>query len=93
MSGGDNRFQEEAVQRIEADMTVSMSDLKRDPGAVVDEAAGGAVAILDHDRVTAYVVPADTYEALIDALDDQTLVEIAKARADEKGVPVALDDL
>lgn len=29
----------------------------------------------------------------MDALDDQALVEIAKARAGEKGVPVGLDDL
>jgi len=41
----------------------------------------------------AYMVPADTYEAMMDALDDQALVEIAKARANEKGVPVSLDDL
>ncbi|WJH40516.1 prevent-host-death protein [Aliirhizobium terrae] len=41
----------------------------------------------------AYMVPADTYEAMIDALDDHALVEIIKARADEKGVPVDIDEL
>lgn len=30
---------------------------------------------------------------MMDALDDQGLVEIAKSRTDEKGVPVSLDDL
>jgi antitoxin StbD len=39
------------------------------------------------------MVPARTYEALMDALDDQTLAEIARARAGDKGVPVELDDL
>lgn len=81
------------MQRVEAEMAVSVSDLKKNPSAVVDGAAGGAVAILNHNRVMAYMVPADTYEALIDALDDQALVEIAKARVGEKGVPVDLDEL
>lgn len=81
------------MQRVEAEMAVSVSDLKKNPRAVVDGAAGGAVAILNHNRVMAYMVPADTYEALIDALDDQALVEIVKARAGEEGVPVDLDDL
>lgn len=81
------------MQRVEAEMAVSVSDLKKNPTAVVEGASGGAVAILNHNRVMAYMVPANTYEALIDALDDQVLVEIARERATEKGVPVNLDDL
>ena len=81
------------MQRVEAGMAVSVSDLKKNPTAVVDGASGRAVAVLNHNRVMAYMVPADTYEALIDALDDQVLAEIAKARAGEKGEPVELDDL
>lgn len=81
------------MQRVEADIAVSVSDLKKNPTAVVEGAAGGTVAVLNHNRVMAYMVPASTYEALIDALDDQALVEIAKARAEERGVPISLDDL
>jgi len=81
------------MQRVEAEMAVSVSDLKKNPTAVVDAAQGHAVAILNHNRVMAYMVPAATYEAMNDALDEQSLIEIAKARAGEKGVPVSLDDL
>lgn len=81
------------MQRVEAEIAVSVSDLKKNPTAVVDSAAGSPVAILNHNRIMAYMVPAHTYEAMMDALDDQALIEIAKARADEKGVPVDLDDL
>jgi antitoxin StbD len=81
------------MQRVEADMAVSVSDLKKNPTAIMDGAGGGTIAVLNHNRIMAYMVPASTYEALIDALDDQTLVEIAKARAGERGVPVSLDDL
>lgn len=81
------------MQRVEAEMAVSVSDLKKNPTAIVDGARGNAVAILNHNRVMAYMVPAETYEAIIDALDDQALIEIAKARAGENGVPVRLEEL
>lgn len=81
------------MQRVEADIAVSVSDLKKNPSAIVENAAGGTVAVLNHNRVMAYMVPARTYEALIDALDDQALVEIIRARREEVGVPTALDDL
>jgi antitoxin StbD len=81
------------MQRVEAEMAVSVSDVKRNPTAVVDGADGRAVAILNHNKVIAYMVPASTYEALMDALDDQVLAEVARARAGDKGVPVSLDAL
>ncbi|WP_353622935.1 prevent-host-death protein [Aliirhizobium terrae] len=59
----------------------------------MEGASGSPIAILNHNKVMAYMVPADTYEAMIDALDDHALVEIIKARADEKGVPVDIDEL
>lgn len=78
------------MQRVEAEIAVSVSDLKKNPTAVVDGARGSPVAILNHNRVMAYMVPAETYEAMMDALDDQVLIEIAKARGNEKGEPVSL---
>jgi antitoxin StbD len=81
------------MQRIEATLSASISDLRKSPSAVLEAANGEAVAILNHNRVMAYMVPADTYEAILDRLDDLALVEIAKQRAGEKGVPVDIDDL
>lgn len=81
------------MQRLEAEIAVSVSDLKKNPTAIVESAQGSAVAVLNHNRVMAYMVPAETYEAMMDVLDDQALVEIVKSRANEKGVPVSLDDL
>ena len=81
------------MQRVKAEIAVSISDLKKNPSAIVDSARDRTIAILNHNRVMAYMVPAGTYEVMMDALDDQALVEIAKARAGEKGVSVRLDDL
>ena len=81
------------MQRIEAGLSASISDLRKSPSSVMEAAQGEAVAILNHNRIMAYMVPADTYEAMLDRLDDLALVEIAKARAGEKGVSVNIDDL
>lgn len=82
-----------ALQRVEAGLAVSVSDLKKSPSSVMDKADGATVAILNHNRIMAYMVPADTFEAMLERLDDLDLVEIAKSRADERGVPVTLDEL
>lgn len=82
-----------ALQRVEARIAVSVSDLKKSPTAVMDEADGSAVAVLNHNRVMAYMVPAETYEAMLERLDDLDLIELVEARAHERGVPVTLDEL
>jgi len=81
------------MQRVEAEVAVSISDLKQSPKRVFDEAAGAPIAILNHNRVMAYMVPAETFEAMMELLDDVKLAEIVKQRSDEVPVPVALDDL
>jgi antitoxin StbD len=81
------------MQRVEAHIAVSVSDLKKSPSAVMEDAAGETVAVLNHNRVMAYMVPAAAYEAMIERLDDLALVEVIKARADEKPVRVALNAL
>lgn len=81
------------MQRLEASVAVSVSDLKKSPSAVMEDAAGETVAVLNHNRVMAYMVPAAAYEAMIERLDDQALVETIRSRADETPVRVSLDEL
>lgn len=81
------------MQRVEAQIAVSVSDLKKSPTAIMAKADGEAVAVLNHNRVMAYMVPADAYEAMVEQLDDLALAKIALARANEVPVRVNLDDL
>lgn len=81
------------MQRVEAQIAVSVSDLKKSPTAIMAQADGEAVAVLNHNRVMAYMVPADAYEAMVERLDDLALAEIARARADEAPVRVTLNEL
>jgi antitoxin StbD len=81
------------MQRVESNVVVSVSELKRNFAQILNDANDMTVAVLNHNRVTAYMVPSKAYEALIDRLDDLELAEVVKARASEKGVKVSLDDL
>jgi antitoxin StbD len=84
---------EAAMQRVEANVAVSVSDLKKNPSQVMAQAAGQSVAVLNHNRVMAYMVPAARYEAMMEHLDDLELADLIKQRVDETPVRVSLDEL
>lgn len=81
------------MQNVLADMAVSVSELKKNPSAVMSGAHGGPVAVLNHNRVMGYMVPAHVFEAMVDRLDDLELAELIRSRSHETPVPVSLDDL
>ena len=76
-----------------ADVGVSISDLKRNPSAVIAAAEGAPVAILNRNTPAAYLVPAAAWEALMERLDDMELAEIVRARAGQEEIEVSIDDL
>jgi antitoxin StbD len=56
---------------------------------------GEPVAILNHNRPTAYLIPASTYEEMLERLEDAELMEIVESRKREKAraKEVSLDEL
>lgn len=63
-----------------AEVSVGITELKKNPTAVIRNAGGTPVVILHHNRPTAYLVPVRRYEAMMDVLDDLHLAEIVKER-------------
>jgi len=59
------------MRQILTDYTASISELKKNPTALLKEADGEAIAILNHNKPTAYLVPAEMYEMLIDMIKTQ----------------------
>ncbi len=78
-----------------ADCSASISELKKNPTALLNEANGSAIAILNHNKPAAYLVPAETYEFLMDMLDDYELAKLVESRRRElsEAVEVDIDDL
>jgi antitoxin StbD len=76
-----------------AKSSVSITDLKKNPSAVIKEAEGAPVVILNHNRPSAYIVPADAFEAMLEKLDDLEIKNTVRKRRNEKSIPVSLDVL
>jgi antitoxin StbD len=84
---------EQLGQRIQADLAFSVSELKRNPMAVVTASRTEAVAILNHNKVVGYMISPAVWEFLQDLYDDTKLAELAEAGDNEPVVEVSIDDL
>jgi antitoxin StbD len=78
---------------IFAQMTASVTELKKNPMGTVAAGEGHAVAILNRNEPAFYCVPANEYEAMLDRLEDFELSLIIEERRREPGIPVSLDEL
>ena len=83
------------MKTVLANCSASISELKRNPSALIDQADGEPVAILNHNKPTAYLIPAATYEALLNSIEDYQLGIIVRERQNEKisAIEVDIDEL
>ena len=78
---------------ILADVSAGVSELKKNPMAVVEQGEGAPVAILNRNEPVFYAVPAEAYELLMDKLEDMELAALVEARKDQPEIEVNIDDL
>ena len=71
--------------------SASISELKRNPTALLKQADGAPIAILNHNRPTAYLIPADVFESLMDLVEDDELGQIVLERQAEKAEAIEVD--
>jgi antitoxin StbD len=76
-----------------AETTASVSELKRNPMGTVAAGEGFPVAILNRNEPAFYCIPAKTYEALMNRLEDLELNAIADARQNQAEIEVSPDEL
>jgi antitoxin StbD len=81
------------MDTLYSNMTVSITELKRNFAGVLKEADDCAVAILNHNRPEAYLLPAAHYERLMAYLEDLEDAKLARERADGPFVEVSIDAL
>ena len=78
---------------ILADVTVSVTELQKDPIGTAASGNGATVAILKRNALSFYCVPAGEYHAMVDRLDDLELNALAEARRDGPFVEVGLAEM
>ena len=83
------------MESVLASCSASISELKKNPSALIEQSDGEPIAILNHNRPTAYLIPAETYEALLKKIEDYQLGLIVAERKNEKisAVEVDIDEL
>lgn len=83
------------MNSILSQYTASITELKKNPTEMIRKAHGESIAILNRNTPTAYLVSPETYEALLDAVDELELISTVKKRQADigKAVEVDLDDL
>lgn len=78
---------------ILADVSAGISELKKNPMAVLQQGDGAPVAILNRNEPVFYAVPAAAYELMMDKLEDIELATLVEARKDQPEIEVSIDDL
>ena len=88
-------FVPERVVPILADVSVSISDLKRNPAAVVEAARKQQVAILNRGRAVAYVISPEVWDGVVDMIENLQDERIVKERLANPGprIRVKVEDL
>ena len=84
------------MQPILANYTASITELKKSPSQLLKDAGNEAVAILNHNVPSAYLVPSALYEKMMDIIDDYYLSKIVDERLDyseDELIEVSIDEL
>ena len=81
------------IRPILADNSTSISELKKNPMAIIEQGGGFPVAVLNRNQPAFYCVPAQAYEALMDKLEDIELAQLVKERENQREIEVSWDDL
>ncbi len=83
------------MEAIYADLSISMSEFKKNPSQILRSAGERPVAVLNHNRPAFYMITPGVYEALIEQAEDRALTLIARNRLALKdtAVEVNIDEI
>lgn len=81
------------MHNVLADTCVSVTELKRNYTKILAQAEQQPVAVLNHNRPEAYLLPAALYERMLDLLDDAQDTLLVRERGKGPFIEVHLADL
>ena len=79
------------METIFSDVTVSMSEFKKNPAQVLKTAGEKPVAVLNHNRPAFYMITPKLFEALVEELADRDLIELTRQRLLKKDTAIEVD--
>ncbi len=81
------------MNTVLANITVSVTELKRNFAGILKQADNGPVAVLNHNRPEAYLLPASHYERLMAYIEDMEDATLVRERGNGPFVEIDLNDL
>lgn len=81
------------MEAILANRSVSVTELKRSFSEIISRADDGAIAVLNHNKPEAYLLPARMFERLMAHLEYLEDIKLVQERANGPFVEVNLADL
>ena len=79
------------MDTIYADLSISMSEFKKNPAQVLRSAGEKPVAVLNHNKPAFYMLTPRLFEAIIDEMTDQDLNELVRTRLAQKDSAIEVD--
>ena len=83
------------MQSLYAKRAASVTELKKNPGVLLQDAKGEPVVILNHNKPMAYFLSAELFEGLMELIDDKALAVLVAERQVEKdkAIEVNIEEL
>jgi antitoxin StbD len=79
------------MEQVLATRSVSITELKRSPSAVLEQAGSEPVAVLNHNRPAAYLLSPEVYESMLERLNADLRAAIQEGI--ESGPAIPVDDV
>lgn len=79
------------MDQVFADLSISMSEFKKNPAQVLRSAGEKPVAVLNHNKPAFYMITPKLFEALIETLENRDLAKIARRRLTQMDRAVEVD--
>ena len=79
------------MEAIFSDATVSMSEFKKNPAAVLRAARNRPVAVLNHNKAAFYMIEPALFQAMLEELADRDLHRKVLERLGERARAVEVD--
>ena len=76
-----------------SDLIASVSELKKHPMQVINQAKGMPVAILNRNQPVFYCISPEVFEFIMEKLEEDELIEIISRRSREKEIEINVNDL
>jgi antitoxin StbD len=79
------------MEQVLATRSVSITELKRSPTAVLEQAGAEPVAVLNHNRPAAYLLSPEVYESMLERLNADLRAAIQEGI--DSGSAIAAEDV